>query len=80
MQRGTQGPVSIKCMHMISRDRDHSEGRGVGVNGRLKPLRKLIRFGTLTSPLDWYTTRVFFKVCLVLIFLNTIVEKTYPEP
>ena len=22
----------------------------------------------------------FFKVCLVLIFLNTIVEKTYPEP
>ena len=22
---------------------------------------------------------VFFKVCLVLIFLNTIVEKTYPE-
>ena len=21
----------------------------------------------------------FFKVCLVLIFLNTIVEKTYPE-
>ena len=26
------------------------------------------------------TTRAFFKVCLVLIFLNTIVEKTYPEP
>ena len=22
----------------------------------------------------------FFKVCLVLIFLNTIVEKTFPEP
>ena len=26
------------------------------------------------------TTRAFFKVCLVLIFLNTICEKTYPEP
>ena len=25
------------------------------------------------------TTRAFFKVCLVLIFLNTVVEKTYPE-
>ena len=25
-------------------------------------------------------SRAFFKVCLVLIFLNTIVEKTYPEP
>ena len=23
---------------------------------------------------------VFLKVCLVLIFLNTIIEKTYPEP
>ena len=22
----------------------------------------------------------FFKVCLVFIFLNTIVEKAYPEP
>ena len=26
------------------------------------------------------TTRAFFKVCLVLIFLNAIVEKIYPEP
>ena len=25
------------------------------------------------------TTKVFIKVCLVLIFLNSIVEKTYPE-
>ena len=25
------------------------------------------------------TTRAFFKVCHVLIFINTIVEKTYPE-
>ena len=24
-------------------------------------------------------TRAFFKVCLVLIYLNSIVEKTYPE-
>ena len=28
---------------MISRDRDHSEGRGVGVNRRLEPFRKFIR-------------------------------------
>ena len=30
----------------------------------------------------WYEmhAHAFFKVCLVLIFLNTIVEKTYPEP
>ena len=26
------------------------------------------------------TTRGFFKECFVLIFLNKIVEKTYPEP
>ena len=24
----------MKCMHMISRDREYSEGRGVGVNCR----------------------------------------------
>ena len=28
---------------MISRDRDHSEGWGVGVNCRLKPFQKFIR-------------------------------------
>ena len=38
-------------MHMIYRDRDHSEGRGVGVNGRLEPFRKIIRFGSVTRPL-----------------------------
>ena len=35
-----------------SRDRDHSERRGVGVNGRLEPFRKFIGFGTLTRPLE----------------------------
>ena len=60
----------MKWMHLISTNRDHSEGRAVGVNGCLEPFQKFIRFGTLTRPLD----------CLVLIFLNTIVEKTYPEP
>ena len=30
-------------------------------------------------PLDCLITRAFFKECLVLIFLNTIVEKTYPK-
>ena len=54
MQVGIWGPDSMKCMHMISRDRDHSEERGVGVNGRLEPFRKFIRFGTLTRPLEWY--------------------------
>ena len=42
----------MKCMHMIYRDRDHSEGRGVGVNGRLEPFRKIIRFGSVTRPLQ----------------------------
>ena len=44
----------MHALHMISRDRDHSEGRGVGVNGRLEHFRKFIHFGTLTRPLDWY--------------------------
>ena len=34
-------------MHMISRDRDHSEGWGVGVNCSLGPFRKFIRFGSV---------------------------------
>ena len=34
----------MKCMHMMSRNRDHSEGRGLGVNGGLEPFRKFIRF------------------------------------
>ena len=40
-------PDSMKCMHMISRDRNHSEGQGVGVNCRLEPFQKFICFGTL---------------------------------
>ena len=59
----------MKWMHMISIDRDHSEGRAVGVNGCLEPFQKFISFGTLTRSVD----------CLVLIFLNTILEKTNPE-
>ena len=34
----------MKCMYMISRDRDHSEGRGVGVIGRLEPFPKIHPF------------------------------------
>ena len=49
-----EGSDNMKCMHMISRYRDHSEGRGVGVNVRLDPFRKFIRFGTQNRPLDWY--------------------------
>ena len=45
-------PDSMKCMHMISRDRDHSEGWGVGVNCRLEPFWKFIRFGNVTRPLE----------------------------
>ena len=45
---------------LISRDRDHSEGRGVGVNGLLEPFRKCIRFGTLTRPLDCYVLQSVF--------------------
>ena len=44
----------MKCMHSISRDGDHSEGWGLGVNCRLEPILEFIRFGTLTRPLDWY--------------------------
>ena len=44
----------MKCMHMIPKDRDHSEGQGVGIKGHLVPFRKFISFGTLTRPLDWY--------------------------
>ena len=65
----------MKCMHMISIDRDHSEGWRVGVNCHLEPFQKFIRCGSVTRPLAG-TARAFFKVGLVLIFLNTIVEKT----
>ena len=49
----------MKCMQMISRERDHSERRGVGVNGRLEPFQKFIRFGTMTRPLESFTKRHF---------------------
>ena len=43
---------SYEGMHMISRDRGHSEGWGVGDpdNCRLESFRKLIRFGSVTLP------------------------------
>ena len=44
----------MKCMHMISRNREHSEGQGVGVNCRLESFRKFICFGTMTRPLAGY--------------------------
>ena len=72
----------MKRIHMISRDTDHSEGRGWGSTAvwNLSEVQKFIRFGILTSPLDLsMTTRAFFKVCLVLIFLTTIVEKHVPR-
>ena len=47
-----RGPDSMKRLHMISRDGDHSEGWGLGVNCRLEPILEFIRFGTLTCPLD----------------------------
>ena len=54
MQGGKGAADSMKCMHMISRDRDPSEGRGVGVNSHLERFQKFIHFGTLERPLDWY--------------------------
>ena len=48
------GPDSMTCKYMISRDRDHSEAWGVGVNCRLELLRKFIQFGSVTCPLSWY--------------------------
>ena len=50
-------PDSMKCMHMISRDRDHSEGWGVGVNCCLEPFRKFIRFGCVTHPSEKFLQR-----------------------
>ena len=43
-----RGPDSMKYMHMISRERGHSKGQGVGVKGRLELSRKFICFGTAT--------------------------------
>ena len=45
---------SENSMHMISGDRDHSEGWGLGVNCHLEPFQKFIRFGSVTRPLDCY--------------------------
>ena len=52
----------MKCMNMISRGRDHSEGLGVGINYSLEPFRKFIRFGSVTRPLDYYDYKSLFKV------------------
>ena len=50
---------------------------GVGVNGRLEPFQKFITLVPWPIPTTGTTTRAFFKVCLVLIFLNAI-EKNIP--
>ena len=47
----------MKYMHMISRERGHSKGQGVGVKGRLELSRKCICFGNVTRPLDCYDHR-----------------------
>ena len=52
--KDVRGPDSKKCMHKISRERDHSEWRGVGVDGCLEPFQKFIRLGSVIGPLDWY--------------------------
>ena len=75
-----RGPDSMKCMHIISRDGDHSEGWGRGSTAVWYLSKKSSDLVALPLPQTAMTTRAFFKVCLVLIFLNTIVEKTYPGP
>ena len=68
-----QGPGSIKCMHMISRDGDHSEGWGMLVNCRLEPFRKFIWFGSVTRPLDWYEKTLAIKwpyLCVMSVLEN----------
>ena len=52
--KDVRGPVSKKCMHKISRERDHSEWRGLGVDGCLETFQKFIRLGSVIGPLDWY--------------------------
>ena len=47
----------MKYMHMISRERGHSKGQGVGMKGRLELSRKFFCFGTVTRPLDCYDHR-----------------------
>ena len=66
----------MKCMHMISRDSNHSEGRGLGGQRQFESYLKIRPF--------WYTvlqsgmtTRALLNLCLVLIFLNSIVHKTH---
>ena len=39
----------MKYMHMISRERGHSKGQGVGVKGRLELSRKFIPFDSFFS-------------------------------
>ena len=48
-------------MHMISRDRDHSEGRWMGVNCCLEQFRKFIEFGIAIRP-----KKVGNVTCIVL--------------
>ena len=40
----------MKYMHMISRERGHSKGQGVGVKGRLELSQKFICFGDVWHP------------------------------
>ena len=56
----------MKCMHMISTDRDHSQGRGLEVNGRLELFRKFIRLGGSFLLLIEAIT----KICPDLLWMN----------
>ena len=49
MRKKVRGPDSMKCIHMISRDRDHSKSGGGG-QVLLEPFRKFIWFGTAILP------------------------------
>ena len=51
----------MKYMHMISRERGHSKGQGVGVKGRLELSRKFICFGTVTRPLRQWQKNIMLK-------------------
>ena len=76
-----RGPDSMKCMHMISRDRDHYEGRRLGVNGRLEPSRKFIRFGSRDPSLRLvWLLEPSSKCVLFWIFSIQLLKKHTPEP
>ena len=70
----------MKCMNMISKDLDHSEGWGVVVNCRLEPFLKFIQFGGVTCPLECFDYSRAHDIKLGVCLYSIAHHEQDPEP